>query len=79
MLVKFPVPELSVAILPVVMFAVIAVIALVNIVVKAAIAPVRLVTVVDPSVEDPMVKKLAATSIPVFVDDPVLIVRTLAF
>jgi hypothetical protein len=46
---------------------------------KAPMFATKFVRVVLPRVDEPTVKKLAATSIPVFVDDPVLIVRTLAF
>ena len=37
---------------------------------NAAVFPVMLVTVVDPSVEDPVVKKLPAVTVPVTVLDP---------
>jgi hypothetical protein len=50
-----------------------------NPVAKAAIFPRIFVTVVLPKVDEPTVKKLAATSVPVLVDDPVLIAVDVRF
>lgn len=75
--VKLPVPEFVIFELFVLAFNVVklpvtAVIALAINVVNAPIPPVIFVTVVLPRVDEPVVKKLAATSVPVFVEDPTL-------
>jgi hypothetical protein len=70
MFVELIVPELSVTILPVVMFAVIAVKVEIKEVRKDDMFPVMLVTVVDPRVEEPVVNKFPNAPIPVFVDEP---------
>jgi hypothetical protein len=67
--VALTVPEFVVAIFPVVMLAVTAVREFINAVAKLKIFPRIFVTVVLPKVDEPVVKKLAATSVPVFVEE----------
>lgn len=50
-----------------------------RIVCKAPIPATKFVSVVEPRVEEPTVKKFAATSVPVLVDEPVFNDNTFPF
>lgn len=50
-----------------------------KIVCSAPVLATKLASVVDPSVDEPTVKKLAATRVPVFVDEPTLSVSRFPF
>lgn len=70
--VKLPVPVFSTLIFPVEALRVVSESEFAMRLANAAVLPVMFVTVVLPRVDEPVVKKFAATSVPVFVDEPTL-------